>query len=100
MQSMIEDRRSRGIKVDPADSLIKQAGLTDVQRYKGLGEMDATQLWETTMNPENRVLIQVDVEDAERADAIFSKLMGDEVALRKNFIQTRAKDVNIEELDV
>ena len=100
MQSMIEDRRSRGIKVDPADSLIKQAGLTDVQRYKGLGEMDATQLWETTMNPENRVLIQVNVEDAERADAIFSKLMGDEVALRKNFIQTRAKDVNIEELDV
>ena len=52
------------------------------------------------MNPENRVLTQVKVQDAERADAIFTKLMGDEVALRKNFIQTRAKDVKLEELDV
>ncbi len=62
--------------------------------------MDAIQLWDTTMNPENRVLTQVKVQDAERADAIFTKLMGDEVALRKNFIQTRAKDVKLEELDV
>ena len=62
--------------------------------------MDADQLWETTMKPENRVLIQVKVEDAERADAIFSKLMGDEVSLRKSFIQTRAKDANFDELDV
>ena len=52
------------------------------------------------MNPHNRVLIQVQVKDAERADAIFSKLMGDEVSLRKTFIQTRAKDADIEELDV
>jgi DNA gyrase subunit B len=52
------------------------------------------------MNPENRVLIQVRVEDAERADAVFTKLMGDEVPLRKAFIQTRAKDVDLEELDV
>jgi DNA gyrase subunit B len=62
--------------------------------------MDADQLWETTMNPENRVLIQVKVEDAERADAIFTKLMGDEVSLRKTFIQARAKDADLEELDV
>ena len=62
--------------------------------------MDADQLWDTTMNPENRVLVQVKVEDAERADAIFTKLMGDEVLLRKNFIQSRAKDVNLEELDI
>ena len=62
--------------------------------------MDAEQLWETTMDPERRVLIQVRVRDAERADAIFTKLMGDDVALRKNFIQTRAKDLNLDELDV
>jgi DNA gyrase subunit B len=62
--------------------------------------MDATQLWETTMNPENRVLIQVRVEDAERCDAIFTKLMGDEVALRKSFIQAGAAKIDLEELDV
>ena len=71
-----------------------------LQRYKGLGEMDAEQLWETTMKPENRVLIQVRVEDAERADAIFTKLMGDQVDLRKSFIQGRAKSLSLEELDV
>ena len=100
ISELIEKRRSNGAKINPNDSPMKQAGLNDIQRYKGLGEMDADQLWETTMKPENRVLIQVKVEDAERADAIFSKLMGDEVSLRKSFIQTRAKDVNIEELDV
>ncbi|MFZ1242688.1 MAG: DNA topoisomerase (ATP-hydrolyzing) subunit B [Candidatus Saccharimonas sp.] len=99
---LIATRKEKGIAIDVNDSQIKQAGLSEsaLQRYKGLGEMDATQLWETTMNPENRVLVQIGVEDAERADAIFSKLMGDDVALRKNFIQTRAKDVNLEELDV
>jgi DNA gyrase subunit B len=60
--------------------------------------MDATQLWDTTMNPENRVLVQVRLEDAEKADAIFNKLMGSEVELRKNFIQTHAKFVK--DLDV
>ena len=71
-----------------------------MQRYKGLGEMDAEQLWDTTMNPENRVLIQVRVEDAENADAIFTKLMGDQVDLRKSFIQGRAKSLSLEELDI
>ena len=52
------------------------------------------------MNPENRVLVQVTVEDVEKADAIFTKLMGDEASLRKNFIQNRAKFVNLEDLDV
>jgi DNA gyrase subunit B len=97
---LTEERKARGTAVDPNDAPIKQAGLSDVQRYKGLGEMDADQLWETTMNPANRVLIQVKVDDGEKADAIFTKLMGDEVQLRKSFIQSRAKDVNLEELDV
>jgi DNA gyrase subunit B len=72
---------------------LKAAGFSDVQRYKGLGEMNADQLWETTMDPAGRVLMKVSVEDAEKADAIFNKLMGEEVLLRKNFIQTHAKEV-------
>jgi DNA gyrase subunit B len=100
INQLIVDRKERGTNVNSEDSILKQAGVSDVQRYKGLGEMDAEQLWDTTMNPDNRVLIQVKVEDAERADAIFTKLMGDEVSLRKSFIQSRAKDVNLEELDI
>lgn len=100
VQQLIEERKAKGATINPDDSVLKQAGLTDVQRYKGLGEMDATQLWDTTMNPENRVLVQVKIEDAERADAIFTKLMGDEVSVRKSFIQTHAKEMRLEELDV
>lgn len=100
MDKLIEDRKERGTKIDPTQDRNKQAGITLLQRYKGLGEMDAEQLWETTMNPENRVLVQVKIEDAEKADAIFSKLMGSEVELRKNFIQSRAKFVNTEDLDI
>ena len=93
----IADRIAKGIKVDKNEDRIKQAGVS-ISRYKGLGEMDAEQLWETTMNPENRVLVQVKIEDAEKADAIFSKLMGTEVEMRKNFIQSRAKFVK--DLDI
>jgi len=97
---LIAERKEKGVKIDPNDDRGKQAGITMLQRYKGLGEMDAEQLWDTTMNPVNRVLIQLNVEDAERADAIFTKLMGDQVDLRKAFIQGRAKSLNLEELDI
>lgn len=100
LDQLIADRKEKGTQIDDTSDRNKQAGLTALQRYKGLGEMDAEQLWDTTMNPENRVLIQVKVEDAELADAIFTKLMGDQVDLRKGFIQSRAKFVKLEELDV
>jgi DNA gyrase subunit B len=98
LDSTIEKRKKDGLKVDPTEDRIKQAGFIEQKRYKGLGEMDAEQLFETTMNPEKRVLIKVKVEDAEKADAIFNKLMGTEVELRKNFITTRAKFVK--DLDI
>ncbi|MGH7157734.1 MAG: DNA topoisomerase (ATP-hydrolyzing) subunit B [Candidatus Saccharimonadales bacterium] len=98
LTDIIERRKKEGLKVDPTEDRVKQAGFMEQKRYKGLGEMDAAQLFETTMNPAQRVLVQVRVDDAEKADAIFNKLMGTEVELRKNFIQTHAKFVK--DLDI
>ena len=105
LDAAIERRKKEGVKIEDGKDgnsnsveRYKQAGFVEQKRYKGLGEMDAEQLFETTMNPEKRVLVQVKVQDAEKADAIFNKLMGTEVELRKNFITSRAKFVK--DLDI
>ncbi len=98
LDSIIAARKKEGLKVNLEDDRLKQAGFIEQKRYKGLGEMDAEQLFETTMNPDKRVLVQVKIDDAEKADAIFNKLMGTEVELRKNFIQANAKFVK--DLDI
>ncbi len=98
LDETIANRKKEGLKVNNEDDRYKQAGYIEQKRYKGLGEMDAEQLFETTMNPEKRVLVQVKVADAEHADTIFNKLMGSEVEPRKNFIQANAKFVK--DLDI
>jgi DNA gyrase subunit B len=98
LDARIAKRKADGTAVDENSERYKQAGFIEQKRYKGLGEMDAEQLFETTMNPEKRVLVQVKVADAEKADAIFNKLMGTEVELRKSFIQANAKFVK--DLDI
>jgi len=98
LDETIAKRKAEGSAVSETDERYKQAGFVEQKRYKGLGEMDAEQLFETTMNPEKRVLVQVKVEDAEKADSIFNKLMGSEVEPRKAFIQANAKFVK--DLDI
>ncbi len=102
LQKIIDDyiKTKKGKDIVPKNNeeRYKIAGFVEQKRYKGLGEMDGEQLFTTTMNPEKRVLIRVSIEDAEKADAIFNKLMGVEVELRKNFIQTHARFVK--DLDV
>jgi len=82
-----DDQRDELLKTFTGESKV------NIQRYKGLGEMNPQQLWETTMDPETRTLVRVTIGDAERADRVFDTLMGSEVAPRKKFIQTHAKKV-------
>ena len=76
----------------------KHDGKMEVQRYKGLGEMNAEQLWDTTMNPANRILKRVNITDAERANTLFSVLMGTDVSQRRKFLEEHSGDVKF--LDV
>ena len=99
LYKMMVGRTEHYVYTDQArDDLVEKHKARTAARFKGLGEMNADQLWETTMDPEKRILLQVNVEDAMRADTLFSNLMGDDVAPRKAYIQAHA--ASVKNLDV
>jgi DNA gyrase subunit B len=83
-------------EVEEAVETAKKNTKVRIQRYKGLGEMNADELWDTTMNPEFRILKQVNIEDGVMADKVFDILMGTDVSSRKAFIQSNAKMANVD----